>query len=182
MAKDGGMSLKHSILAVLSSEPKTGYQLSKDVQGSTGFFWKATHQQVYKELASLEGSGFVKHLEVAQKDKPDKKVYSVTKSGIKELIRWMREPTELAAIRDAFLIKLFVGHLIEPKEILEDLERQKQVVETRQEQFQNLEKEYFQNPSSLPIEHQFNYMTLRKGIILGKAWLSWCKEVEDFLK
>lgn len=176
------MSLKHSILAVLSSEPKTGYELSKDVQGSTGFFWKASHQQIYKELSGLEKIGFIKYTEVAQQDKPDKKIYSVTKSGVKELIRWMREPTELPAMRDAFLIKLFVGHLIERKELVEDLERQKRVVEERQAQFQSIEKKYFEDPSSLPIEQQFTYMTLRKGIIMGNAWLSWCREVENFLK
>ncbi len=54
------MSLKHSLLALLSREAKTGYELSKDVGGSTGFFWTATHQQIYRDLAELERKGWVR--------------------------------------------------------------------------------------------------------------------------
>lgn len=177
------MSLKHSILALLSSnEPKTGYQLSKEVKGSTGFFWNATHQQIYRDLASLEESKWVRHADVTQKEKPDKKVYSITKSGTKELLRWMKEPSELPPTRDTFMIKLFVGHLIEPAAILKDLAQQKQLREAQQEQYRAIEEQYFQNPSAVPVEQQYMYMTLRRGVLLGKAWLAWCEEVEDFLK
>ena len=175
------MSLKHSILAILSSEPKTGYQLSKDVEGSIRFFWQATHQQVYRDLAHLEQSGFVTHTDVAQEDKPDKKVYSITKAGTKELIRWMNEPSELPATRDSFMIKLFMGHLAGADSLLKDLRNQKQIHEHRQTLFCYIEKKYSRNFESLPVEQQYMYMTLRRGIVLEKAWLAWCEEVEDFL-
>lgn len=176
------MSLKHSILALLSPEPKTGYQLSKEIQSSITFFWKATHQQIYRELASLEQNRLVKHREVAQSNKPDKKIYSVTKEGTKELMRWMKEPSELPAIRDSFMVKLFTGHLTHPEILLEDLRNQKQVHEKRQNQFREAQKKYFQDVSSLSFEEKFQYLTLRRGLLLGEAWLSWCKEVEDFLE
>ena len=100
--RDEWMFIKILILALLSLEPKTGYQLSKDVQGSTGFFWKATHQQIYRDLASLEELGWLKFPEVTQKEKPDKKIYSITKTGKKELVRWMKEPSETPVMRDPF--------------------------------------------------------------------------------
>jgi DNA-binding PadR family transcriptional regulator len=176
------MSLKHSILALLSIEPKTGYQLSKDVQDSITFFWKATHQQIYRDLVSLEENGWVKHREVSQEDKPDKKIYSLTKAGSKELMRWMKEPSEIPATRDSFMIKLFMGHLAESTVLLEDLRIQKNIHEARQKQFQEAKEKYFQNVSNSPLEDRYQYLTLRRGILLGQAWLAWCEEVEAYLK
>ena len=163
-------------------EPKTGYQLSKDVQNSISFFWKATHQQIYRDLAGLEENGWVKHREVSQEEKPDKKIYSITKAGMKELKRWMEEPSELPVNRDSFMIKLFMGHLADPSTLLEDLRAQKKIHEVRKNNFQEAKEKYFPNESSLSIEERYKYLTLRRGILLGKAWLAWSKEVEAFLE
>lgn len=167
---------------MLSKKPKTGYELSKDVEGSTGFFWNATHQQIYKELADLQKRGWVRHKEVEQSERPDKKVYSATKEGLSELRRWLREPTEPGPSKDAFLIKLFVGNLVEAEVVLADLVRHKEIHQARRRKYAEIEKTYFDNVEALPIERQFQYLTLRRGITFETAWLSWCKEVEEFLK
>jgi len=49
------------------------------------FFWQARHSQIYPELARLEEKGLVTHQVVEQQDRPDKKVYSVTDSGLDAL-------------------------------------------------------------------------------------------------
>lgn len=175
------MSLKHSILALLSLEEKTGYQLAKDVQTSIAFFWKATHQQIYRDLSGLEKSGLVSYRDVPQEEKPDKKIYSITRSGTQELLRWMKEPSKIPATRDSFMIKLFMGDLVKPSVLLDDLRKQKQIHEERQNKFQEAKERYFQDVSSAPRTEQYRYLTLRRGILLGQAWLEWCKEVEDFL-
>lgn len=176
------MSLKHSLLALLSLKSTTGYQLSKEVEGSINFFWKATHQQIYRDLTSLEQSAWVKHVQIAQDEKPDKKVYSITKLGTKELLRWMKEPSELPAHRDSFMIKLFLGNLIGASPLMEDISRQKKIYVDRQNQYREIEKKYHQDFPSLSEEQQYRYMTLRRGILMGQAWLAWCEEVEGFLK
>lgn len=179
--KGSSMSLKHSLLAILSRKSKTGYELSKDVEGSTGFFWNATHQQIYKELSALQRKGWIKYKEVEQADKPDKKLYSTTKDGVDELKRWLQEPTEPGPSKDVFLIKLFVGDLVSPAIILEDLLRHKKTRQSRLRKYMEIEKLYFANADDMSIEKQFQYLTLRRGITFENAWLTWCKEVEEFL-
>lgn len=44
------MSLPHVILTVLSTRDATGYDITKEFSASIGYFWKASHQQVYREL------------------------------------------------------------------------------------------------------------------------------------
>ncbi len=67
------MALSQAILAVLANRPCSGYDLAKQFDGSVGFFWHATHQQIYRELTKLADSGWV-DLEVMRQDgKPDRK-------------------------------------------------------------------------------------------------------------
>jgi DNA-binding PadR family transcriptional regulator len=47
--------------------------------------WRASHQQVYRELARLHKEGRVTSRVVAQEARPDKKVYAITKRGLEEL-------------------------------------------------------------------------------------------------
>src|SRR5580693_5258535 len=115
------MSLRYSLLALLSREPKTGYELSKDFEGSTGFFWTATHQQIYKDLHELEKMGWLGFRSVIQEDKPDKKIYAITGKGRTELKRWVADETSPTPSKDAFLIKLFVGNLVDPQILLSEL-------------------------------------------------------------
>ena len=44
------MALGDAILACLTEHPMTGYELAKTFDSSIGFFWKADHQQIYREL------------------------------------------------------------------------------------------------------------------------------------
>ena len=66
------MSLPHAILTALLDEDLTGYALAKQFDVSLGFFWQASHQQIYRELKGLHLQGGVNVLEVPQHGKPDK--------------------------------------------------------------------------------------------------------------
>jgi DNA-binding PadR family transcriptional regulator len=177
----GFMSLKHSILALISRGPKTGYELSKDFEGSTGFFWTASHQQIYKELQEIEKKGWVRFREVTQKDKPDKKIYAITSGGKSELKKWASEESPEQPSKDAFLIKLFIGDLVDPAALLSDLSKQVEVHRERFKQYKEIEAEHFQEVEKLPRRVQFQYLTLKRGLLHEKAWLEWARDVERFL-
>ena len=59
----------------------TGYEITRTFDQVLVYFWKASHQQVYRELASLHGDGCVVYEVVRQPDKPDKKVYRHHRRG-----------------------------------------------------------------------------------------------------
>jgi DNA-binding PadR family transcriptional regulator len=58
------MALADAILACLTERPMTGYELAKTFDASIGFFWKADHQQIYRELSKLRDRGHVQAREV----------------------------------------------------------------------------------------------------------------------
>ena len=45
------MSLAHAVLTSLIEKPSSGYELARRFDKSIGYFWHATHQQIYRELA-----------------------------------------------------------------------------------------------------------------------------------
>lgn len=176
------MSLKHVILAGLSEKPQTGYELAKGMEGSIGLFWSATHQQIYRELGDLKKSGLVKFKEVLQDDKPDKKLYTLTRSGLDELKSWIAQETELAPNKSALLVKLFVGHLVEADLLIKEILRIRSLKTRELEQYRNIEKEHFKHPKNLNLEARFQYITLRRGIYDVEGWLAWANEVLALLK
>ena len=48
------MSLAHVLLTSLIEKPSTGSELARRFDRSMGFFWNATHQQIYRELSGMQ--------------------------------------------------------------------------------------------------------------------------------
>ena len=169
------MALSHAILAVLVSRTCSGYDLAKRFDGSVGFFWHATHQQIYRELTKLEESGWVDGWIVEQNGRPDKKSYSINAAGTVHLQDWIAQPTPLAPMKDELLTKLFVGHLVPIETLLQRLE------ETRSQHTENLATYHtietlFSDPAKLSLQLRCQYLTLRNGIHYETGWLAWCDE------
>ncbi|HOQ13081.1 MAG: hypothetical protein BWY23_01834 [Spirochaetes bacterium ADurb.Bin218] len=178
------MALSHSILATLVGRGKSlsGYDLAKEFNSSVGFYWKTTHQQIYRELARLEKEGMVTSEIIKQKDRPDKKIYSITESGMKHLVEWIAEPSMPTPIKEDMLVKMYVGFLV-PKEILiKELEQLKKLHEEKLNLFREYEKIYFSDIKSLPLKGKYRYLNLRTGINFEIFHIKWCEEAIEFLK
>src|SRR5687768_10605550 len=99
------MALEHALLVSLTERAGSGYELARRFDKSIGYFWSATHQQIYRVLKRMEESGWVDGEAVAQDGKPDKKVYSVNAAGRAELARWIAEPSSTDLPRSEFGVK-----------------------------------------------------------------------------
>ena len=100
------MALEHALLVALSEQPASGLDLAKRFSRSIGFFWHATHQQIYRVLARMDGDGWVTVTEVAQTGRPDKKLYAVSPAGARVLADWLSEPLPMESFRSDLAVKL----------------------------------------------------------------------------
>jgi DNA-binding PadR family transcriptional regulator len=176
------MALSHAILAVLANRACSGYDLAKQFDGSVGFFWHATHQQIYRELTKLEESGWV-DLEVMRQDgKPDRKCYSINAAGTAHLREWIVEPADLPPTKDELLVKLFVGHLVPPAELVKLLEQQRSLHLENLATYESIEQQFFAQPGTLSMELRGQYLTLRAGIHHETGWLAWFDEAIEQLE
>lgn len=176
------MAIAHAILVSLLESPASGYDLGKRFESSVGFFWKATHQQIYRELTKLEEQSWISAKVIAQENRPDKKLYSVTELGKQQLIEWMVQPGEPAPVKDDLLVKLFAGYIAPRAIIVQELERHRQLHAQRLKTYQVMEQQYFPNPQALSQPQKFHYLTLRKGIGYETDWIGWCEEAIALLK
>lgn len=170
------MALAHAILVVLIDCPSSGYDLARRFGGSVGFFWEASHQQIYRELAKLETSGHITSEEIEQEIRPNKKLYSLTDSGKTLLIEWLKMPSTLSPIKDDLLMKLFSGYLVAPEILLTELRQHRKQHQLRLTEYQTIEDRLFPDAEALTKEATYPYLTLRNGIQLEQAWLRWCDD------
>jgi DNA-binding PadR family transcriptional regulator len=98
------MSIKHSLLALLSRGPMHGYQLRASFEESTGATWPLNIGQVYTTLSRLERDELVRPLPEAD---GAQRRYEITATGRTELDRWFASPVAVAdRPRDELAIKL----------------------------------------------------------------------------
>ena len=84
------MSLPHALITALVEQASCGSDLASRFDRSIGYFWHATHQQIYRELGRLEAAGWVESLP-PESGRGRKKVYRVLPAGRAELQRWVAE-------------------------------------------------------------------------------------------
>ena len=88
------MSIKHTILGLLSERPLHGYELKAAFERELSPSGTLNFGQVYTTLDRLERDELVTPEVVAQEKQPDKKVYALTNAGRAELREWLSTPTK----------------------------------------------------------------------------------------
>ena len=112
------MSLPHVILGMLRKTPKSGYDLKKELENVIHFFWAADISRIYRSLSEMQKKGWVEFETVIQEDSPNKKVYSLTETGRKELQKWLAEPGKASGSHNPFLAQLHFSDAIPVEEQL----------------------------------------------------------------
>lgn len=170
------MALEHAILVSLSEQSGSGLDLTRRFDRSIGFFWTATHQQIYRVLARMEGDGWVRSEHVAQQGRPDKKVYDVTAAGRRELERWLAEPLGREQYRSDLAVKLRAASYGDRGPLLEEVAALRAEHATRLALFEELESRDYPEPEGLDGAELDQYLVLRGGIRMEQFWVDWLGE------
>jgi DNA-binding PadR family transcriptional regulator len=191
------VALPQAILVSLCEQSGSGYELTRRFDRSIGYFWSATHQQIYRTLRTMEADGWVSVTVVAQQGRPDKKVYTVSDAGRAELARWIAAPLRsgrsarggsarggsgrAGALGDNRTREIAVklrGAAFGDRTALH-----KQIVAFRAERaqlldaYRGLEKKQFPDPAALCGSALHQYLVLRGGIRAEEGTIDWLDEV-----
>lgn len=167
-----------AVLGLLGRAPAAGYELGTVALRSIAHFWPLTRTHIYTELARLESLGFAVASKVAQDDRPDKRVYTLTAAGEKVLEEWLNDP-EVPPERNRIpvLLKLFFGQRIRP-------DRLAAIIETYRERAQADRDAYAAIVDDLGERHPdevYSRITALYGLRQVDAMLSWLSEVESLV-
>ncbi len=104
------MSLAHVLLTSLIEKPSTGIELARRFDRSMGFFWNATHQQIYRELSAMQNKGWISTIE-DDGATSRKKTYQAEQLGRTELADWLVKQSPPAQLREELMVRLRVLRL-----------------------------------------------------------------------
>jgi DNA-binding PadR family transcriptional regulator len=174
------LALGDAILACLTEHPMTGYELAKTFDASIGFFWKATHQQIYRELTRLRDKGQIQGREVVQSGKPNKLVYTLTPEGRAALKHWAARPSSPYSIKDDLLVRLYALESIDIAPLRTDLMARLEYHRDRLSRYERILKKRFPQGTASTADIG-KLLLLRIGLRHERNVAEWCEEALNTL-
>jgi DNA-binding PadR family transcriptional regulator len=168
------MALEHALLVSLCERPGTGIELTRRFDRSIGYFWRATHQQIYKVLRRMEHDGWL--TAGAGESRSTERRYAVAPAGRDELAAWIAKATPPAAMRSEVAAKMRGASYGDREALLAHLEQLVAEHRARQAHFEQLEREQFPDPDSLTGQQLDTWLVLRGGIKQEQFWVEWLSE------
>ena len=167
------MALEHALLVSLREHPAAGLELARRFDRSIGFFWSATHQQIYKVLRRMEDSGWVVSQSQPQEGRREKTVYTVTSAGERALAQWIEESTPRESFRSELAVKMRAASYGDRAPLLRDIERRVEDHRTRLAHYEGLRERDYPHPESLQGQELDQYLVLRGGLLMEQFWITW---------
>ncbi|MGG0290740.1 PadR family transcriptional regulator [Bacillus pacificus] len=115
------------LLAELTSGPKYGYEIKKNIQNRLGENFELNHNMLYPSLRRFENMGAITKKVHTQVGKPNRNMYDITETGeeiFSEMLRGF--PEKLATNNIEFLVRIALFEKL-------DYEERKEVLTIRQD-------------------------------------------------
>ncbi|MDG4861347.1 PadR family transcriptional regulator [Streptomyces sp. T-3] len=172
------MSLPHAILTALLEKPSSGLELTRRFDKSIGYFWSATHQQIYRELGKLEEAGLIRVLPAAQPTRGQKKEYEVLPAGRTELAAWVAKSEDPKPLRDPLAVRIRAAGVVGAGGLEAELRRHLALHQAQLEQYVAFEERDYpaERASGASAEDRLRHLLLRGGIDSERFWIGWITE------
>ena len=174
------MSLPHALLTALVEHPCSGSELAERFDRSIGYFWHATHQQIYRELARLEEAGWIEALP-AETGRGRKRQFRLLPASRKELRRWIAQQDDPVPLRDALMVRLRAEAAIGPSGLEKEIARRMAMHEQKRALYQHIEQRDFAG-RDLSREKRLQHLVLKAGILQEEMSLAISKEALQILR
>ncbi|MBY8914369.1 PadR family transcriptional regulator [Bacillus sp. YC2] len=178
--------LKYAILGLLRKGELSGYDITSYFKEELGQFWSAKHSQIYPELKKLTDEGFITFRTAIQGTKMEKKMYTLTESGERELAAWMTKKEPIPeTVKDEFMLKAyFISALT--KEEADDLFADQ--LQKRKLKLADLENSYDELMASSKEAESFtspdfgHYLVLTKALERERNYIIWLEHILALIK
>ena len=174
------MSLPHALLTALIEKPGSGLALSKRFDRSIGFYWQATHQQIYRELARMQAQGWVEST-VDAGSRGRKKEYRVVAAGRKELRRWAAQHCAADAVRSELMVRMLAEATLSTRHLAADIAHRLTEHEARLATLKSLDAQHFAAPDTSRAV-AITRLILKKGIMNEMTWIDWSRQAIEVLR
>lgn len=162
------MEKKLLLLGLLLSHGMHGYQLNEMLQHNPGTSISLKKSNAYKLLNDMEDDGWVTHTQEQEGNRPQRRVYSVTKNGEAAFFRLLRENLSSHPSPEfPGVVGLDFLYLLPPEEAATLLKTRLEFVETKFQQLDSIKIEIRQSHLASEYLHKYyeNEIDWLTGII-----------------
>ncbi|OBA87671.1 PadR family transcriptional regulator [Mycolicibacterium mucogenicum] len=174
------MSLQFAILTALTERASTGIELTRRFDRAFGYFWPATHQQIYRELDKLKTSGLA---EASTPDRPERgqpKRFSITPAGRRALGEWLGGIDDPAPERMAIAVRVRAAAALgETGSVRGVIAHHLAAHEAMLANYREIDARDFAAP--VADADVLRHLVLKAGLRTEQAWVDWCREALDVL-
>ncbi|GAA3940905.1 PadR family transcriptional regulator [Streptomyces gulbargensis] len=167
------MSLPHAILTALLEKPSSGLELTRRFDKSIGYFWSATHQQIYRELGKLEQAGQIRALPAPVPVRGQRKEYEVLPAGRAELSAWVGGTEDPKPMRSALLLRMRAAAVVGSAGLRAELERHLSLHQGQLAEYLAIEERDFPAERRRSEPDRLRHLVLRGGVELERFWVEW---------
>jgi len=168
----GNLSPEFALLGFLIASPSHGYDLHQHFIVELGHVWHMSQSQAYAILKRLEQRGDINAQIVEQDKLPARQVLRITSQGRRRFNEWMEDISiNSRSIRLEFLTRLYFARIYKPEKVSQIYEAQCDEIKLTIERLESL----FTN---LPLEQQFNYLSLDLRLRQMKLIQEWMMDVK----
>ncbi len=166
--------MRYAFLALLARGPAHGYELRRAFERIFGRGWPAINAgQIYTTLSRLRRDGLVRDREVAQDDRPDKRVYELTPAGHEALAAWLDRPVAGSRTKDELFMKLVLAGFTGVRDATALIDRQRAIYLQSLRELNDLAVEERANDNPVP------GLLIEGALLHAEAdvkWLDLCAE------
>ncbi|MFI6362133.1 PadR family transcriptional regulator [Nocardia sp. NPDC050630] len=174
------MSLRCAILTALMERPSTGKELTRRFDSSIGYFWHATHQQIYRELGSMTDDDLVQPHASQVKGRGAPRAYEITETGVQYLRGWVTTGQEPVPLRDPLLVRLRAAAVLGDIDLSDDIQQHLDYHRSLLETYRDIEDRDFNGPATTRRE-RLQHLILQAGIDIELSWAEWCAKAAEQL-
>jgi DNA-binding PadR family transcriptional regulator len=165
------MSLRSAILTALIERPSSGKELMRRFDRSFGYFWHATHQQIYRELGQMSDAGLIElH---ASQERGGPRTYAITGAGVQHLRDWVVTAQDPIPIRDPLLVRLRAAAVLGDIDLNDQVQQHLDYHRALLETYRSIEERDFSGPLR-GRRQRLQYLILQAGIDTELSWTGWC--------
>lgn len=169
------MSLPHALLTSLLEKPSNGLELAQRFSKSIGYFWQASHQQIYRELVRLEQAGWVQS-SADEGARGRKRTYEVLPAGKAELKRWIALPSEHKNLRDEMMVRVRAAAVVGAKGLTGGIEERLESHRRQLALYKAIRKKDFEGKKetrAMALQRRI----LEVGIEYERLYVEFCEDV-----
>ena len=171
-----------AILGLLGAGPLSGYDLAKRIETGVGMFWSPARSGIYAVLPRLVDKGYATRRVVAQKRRPDKHVYRITKQGRLALRVWIESgPPEPDPAHNPFLLRVYFGAETEPEVVAAHVAARRDEALAKIDLLRRLEERLDAEEPAL--RNRYRRIVLDWGLVYYEAVVRWAdatlRDVEE---